>query len=71
MKNNQILAKIQFSTDEAQSSQTIIIELNKGDDVSVRNAVIDRSVMGDRYSSFSGFLLYSYEYTHGSQVVGK
>ena len=56
MVNGRIIAKL--FVDHQQSSQTIVVYLKKGDDVSVQNTVSEREYMGDRYNTFSGFLLY-------------
>ena len=69
MKNNQILAKLDFPLHGDQVSQTVILDLNKGDDVAVQNTSTDRTFTADRYSTFSGFLLYGN--TQGPQVVGR
>ncbi|XP_060556644.1 EMILIN-1-A-like isoform X2 [Ruditapes philippinarum] len=39
------------------SSQTIVLELLKGDDICISNNDADKSYNGDHYSTFSGFLL--------------
>jgi len=49
---------------------TIVLELGKGDDVSVANRHADESLNGHRLSTFSGFLLYQY-YSEATTVVGK
>ena len=46
-----------------QATQTVIVELNTGDDVSVQSTRLGAGISGDRYSSFSGFLLYPTEDT--------
>ena len=56
MVNGNIVAKLVVS--DFPSSQTIIVSLKQGDDVSVQNTASDRDFNGDRYSSFCGFLLY-------------
>ena len=52
------------------SAMTIVLELGKGDDVSVANRHADESLNGHRLSTFSGFLLYQY-YSEATTVVGK
>ncbi|XP_052765921.1 multimerin-2-like [Mya arenaria] len=42
-------------------SQTAVLSLNKGDDVSVRNLDAGTRTLGDNYSSFSGFILWMTE----------
>lgn len=39
------------------SSQTIILQLAKGDDVSVKNQEADENIAGNYYTTFCGFLL--------------
>lgn len=39
------------------SSQTIILQLAKGDDVSVKNQEADENKAGNYYTTFCGFLL--------------
>ncbi|XP_045175972.2 complement C1q-like protein 2 [Mercenaria mercenaria] len=51
------------------TSQTIVLQLQKGDDVSVQNLDSDKSFYGSSHSTFSGFLLQE-DYT-SSVVVGK
>ncbi|XP_045200119.2 caprin-2-like [Mercenaria mercenaria] len=51
-----------------QSSQTIVVRLKAGDDVSVQNTHTDRGFFGDYYSTFSGFLLYQ-DFSSGA-IVG-
>lgn len=40
------------------SSQTVILQLQQGDDVNVRSIDTDKPVFGYNYSVFSGFLLF-------------
>ena len=40
-----------------QSSQTVIVQVNKGQEVWVRNEINDSSYWGAAYSTFSGYLL--------------
>ncbi|XP_060567982.1 complement C1q tumor necrosis factor-related protein 3-like [Ruditapes philippinarum] len=54
--NGSVVAKFYFNN--GQSSQTVIVYLRQGEDVSVQNTATDRKIDGDRYSTFSGFLLY-------------
>ncbi|XP_060567980.1 multimerin-2-like [Ruditapes philippinarum] len=54
--NGSIVAKLDLNY--GQSSQTVIVNLRQGEDVSVQNTETDRTIRGDRYSTFSGFLLY-------------
>lgn len=55
--NRQVVAKVELVEKNA-SSQTIVVTLKAGDDVSVQNTYTDRTLIGDKYSTFSGFLLY-------------
>ena len=57
MKNGHMIGKFDFADQWAVSSQTNVVELKKGDDVSVQNKAIDRGYRGDCFSSFAGFLL--------------
>ena len=57
------------SDDRQSSSVTVVLQLSKGDDVSVANKDADKSVNGYHYSSFSGFLLQ--EIYDDTSVVGK
>lgn len=41
-----------------QSSQMLVVNLDAGHEVSVKNAVLDDSVFGGKWSTFAGFLLY-------------
>ena len=69
MKNRQILAKFNMPGGADSATQTIIVDLNKNDEVAVQNTYIDRAFAGDRYSTFAGFLLY--EHTDDTEIVGK
>lgn len=51
------------------ASQTIVLRLNKGDDISVANRYADESLFGHRHSVFSGFLLQQI-YTEDPSIVG-
>jgi len=50
-------------------SAMVIVHLNKGDDVAVQNNEIDKSVDGNHFSMFSGFLLHEDHPTES--IVGK
>jgi hypothetical protein len=54
--NGSIIAKLHLHN--GQSSQMVVVYLRQGEDVSVQNTATDRVINGDRYSTFSGFLLY-------------
>ena len=72
VRDGQELAKVDFNDADGydDSSQAVIVELDKGDIVAVQNADYTGMVYhGYNYSTFSGFLLYEYEDV--SPVVGK
>ncbi|XP_045209571.2 uncharacterized protein LOC123561339 [Mercenaria mercenaria] len=72
VKNGQTLTRMYvYGSDTVRdtTSQTIVLELQKGDDVSVHNINVDRPVHGDHYSTFAGFLLQ--EDFSSSAIVGK
>ena len=57
--NGVTLAKLDMHNgNKWQSTQTVIVDLNVGDDVYIQNTELGGGIVGDRYSSFSGFLLY-------------
>ena len=61
VKNGTLLAILDASEPDgiAQASQTVIVQLAKGDDVAVQNEHHYGTVYyGSDYSTFSGFLLY-------------
>ncbi|XP_060567975.1 complement C1q tumor necrosis factor-related protein 3-like [Ruditapes philippinarum] len=64
--NGSIVAKLYLYSQ--QTSQLIIVNLRKGDDVSVQNADLDRTFICSQYCTFSGFLLY--EVSSVDQIVG-
>ena len=47
-----------FQNSYDSSSHTVILKLQKGDDVTIKHTESDKSVQGDLHSMFSGFLLY-------------
>ena len=62
--NGNVIAKLYMrNAVSEQATQTVIVELNTGDDVSVQSTRLGAGINGDRYSSFSGFLLYPTEDT--------
>ena len=70
VKNGQILAKT-HGEHWKQSSQTVIVDLQQGDDVAVKTDHYSNvSFYRDFYCTFSGFLLYDYADTD-PLVVGK
>ncbi|XP_045215463.1 C1q-related factor-like [Mercenaria mercenaria] len=56
-------------TGDETTSQTIVLQLEEGDDVSVQNLDSDKSFSGSSYSTFAGFLLEE-DYS-SSVIVGK
>ena len=69
VRNGNMIARVTVSSWD-QSSETVVLQLNKGDDIAVRNDDITAiNFHGDLYSSFSGFLLY--DYSDGAPIVGK
>ncbi|KAL4221882.1 hypothetical protein ACF0H5_017934 [Mactra antiquata] len=58
-----------YVTSLDQSSQMLVINLNAGQAVSVRNDYINDGYIGTHHSSFSGFLLYQHSSTNN--IVGK
>ncbi|XP_053380336.1 uncharacterized protein LOC128548847 [Mercenaria mercenaria] len=72
-KNGHAISTIYLSASEISgydtASQTIILELQKGDDVTVQNTDADKTVHGLNHSIFSGFLLQ--EDISSSVIVGK
>ena len=72
VRGGQELARTDFNDADSfdDSSQTVIVQLQKGDFVAVQNADYSGMVYtGFNYSTFSGFLLYEYE--DMSPLVGK
>ncbi|XP_053403075.1 uncharacterized protein LOC128558225 [Mercenaria mercenaria] len=65
--NRAVVAKLLLK-DGQSASQTIVVNLSTGDDVSVQNTGTDRGFHGDRYCTFSGFLLN--EDLSDTQIVG-
>ncbi|XP_045198731.2 complement C1q-like protein 2 [Mercenaria mercenaria] len=71
-KNGQAVSYMYVSGAEAgydTTSQTIVVQLHKGDDVCIHNIDADKSYHGAHYSTFSGFLLQQ-DFTE-QVVVGK
>ena len=52
-----------------QSSQMIVVNLDAGTEVSVRNGISGDSVFGGEWSTFSGFLLYE-RFVNPATIVG-
>ena len=66
-KNNISYANFEIK-DSHQVTQSVILELSKGDDVAVRHHGSDHGIVGHNFTTFSGFLLY--EKFPPAQVVG-
>ncbi|XP_060602846.1 caprin-2-like [Ruditapes philippinarum] len=72
VKNGQLVTTMYVSGGEAAwdtTSQTIVLQLQKGDDVVVQNKDPDKSFYGSGLSTFSGFLLF--EDLSSPSIVGK
>jgi hypothetical protein len=72
VKNGQAVTNMYVSGSEAgydTTSQTIVLQLQKGDDVTVQNLDSDKSFLGIGYGTFTGFLLF--EDFSSPSVVGK
>ncbi|XP_045209907.1 uncharacterized protein LOC123561523 [Mercenaria mercenaria] len=72
VKNGQSLTNIYMRGSESgygTMSQTIVLQLQKGDDVSIQNNEVDSAIFGANYCTFSGFLLQ--EEFSSAAVVGK
>ncbi|XP_052785210.1 complement C1q tumor necrosis factor-related protein 3-like [Mya arenaria] len=66
VKNNQAVSHLYLKTSPGQYetvSQTVVLQLNKGDDVTIRNEDPDEALHGDNYSTFAGFLIWETENT--------
>ncbi|XP_060579687.1 cerebellin-4-like isoform X2 [Ruditapes philippinarum] len=66
---NMYVSQGDATTGDDTTSQTIVLQLQKGDDVSIQNKDPDRGFHGISHSIFSGFLLY--EDFSSPAVVGK
>lgn len=67
--NGLVVAKIDLQNSlYLQNSQTIVVNLNEGDDVSVQNTIVGGAITGDRCSTLSGFLIYPS--ADATEVVG-
>ncbi|XP_060602844.1 heavy metal-binding protein HIP-like [Ruditapes philippinarum] len=72
VKNGQVLTTMFVNGAEAgydTTSQTIVLQLQKGDDVVVQNKDADKSFYGTGQGTFSGFLLF--EDFSSPSIVGK
>ena len=72
-KNNDFISNVYLHAPDAShyesTSQTVVIQLTKGDDVTLRNMSPDESLRGDNYCTFAGFLVW--EDLSQPAVVGK
>jgi len=72
-KNNDVISAIYLHAPDAghheATSQTVVLQLTKGDDVTLRNMSPDESLRGYNYCTFAGFLVW--EDLSEPPVVGK
>jgi len=73
-KNNNFISNIYLRTppgagEYESTSQTVVLQLTKGDDVTLRNMDGDESLHGINYSTFAGFLVW--QDFNQPAVVGK
>ncbi|XP_045187629.2 cerebellin-2-like [Mercenaria mercenaria] len=70
INGSDVVKMFERGTDNRHGSatQTVVVQLKKGDDVAVQSLVPDHTYWGDRYSSFSGVLLQELETSN--QIVG-
>ncbi|WAR27291.1 C1QT3-like protein [Mya arenaria] len=64
VKNNDFVSRLFLHTSSGQYetvSQTVVLQLNKGDDVTIRNQDPDEAIHGSNYSTFAGFLIWETE----------
>lgn len=72
-KNNAVVTRLYVHSSVSvydTSSSTVVLQLAKGDDLSVVNMDLDTSVIGNHYCSFTGVLLFE-TYDDSPSVVGK
>ncbi|XP_045202195.2 uncharacterized protein LOC123555669 [Mercenaria mercenaria] len=67
--NGRVLARF-ITHPQEQSTQTIVVQLQAGDDVSIKNDRADDGILGDKYSSFAGFLLFQ-NFDSSTNILGK
>ena len=67
-KNNAIYARFEIKINQ-QVSQTVILDVRQGDEVCVKTLSNDHDLIGQKFTTFSGFLLYE-NYDVPSQIVG-
>jgi len=72
-KNNDVISNIFLHAPDTShfesTSQSVVIQLTKGDDVTLRNMSPNESLRGDNYCTFAGFLVW--EDLSQPVVVGK
>ncbi|WAR25955.1 C1QT3-like protein [Mya arenaria] len=64
VKNNDLVSRLYLKTSAGQYetvAQTIVLQLAKGDDITVRNESPDETIHGSDYSTFAGFLIWETE----------
>lgn len=64
--NGEVVAKF-ITQPLGQSTHMAVLQLKAGGKVSVKNTAADEHILGEPFSSFSGFLLYE---SYGSSVIG-
>lgn len=69
LKNGSQISGLYHDTSFGSTSMSVVLELTKGDDVSVANVDPNKELNGDSYTSFSGFLLQ--QYYPDTNFVGK
>lgn len=57
VRNGELVTRLYASTGYQTASQTVVLQLQKGDDVCIQNADVDTTIFGYKYTLFSGFLL--------------
>ncbi|XP_060590408.1 C1q-related factor-like [Ruditapes philippinarum] len=67
--SNMYVSSGNSGTGDDTTSQTIVLQLQQGDDVAIQNLDSDKGFLGASYSTFSGFLLYGGVST--SAIIGK
>ena len=73
LKNNDFISEIFLHAPDSghreATSQTVVLQLTKGDDVTLRNMYTGESLNGNNYCTFAGFLVW--EDLNQPAVVGK
>lgn len=57
VRNGELVTRLYASTGYQTASQTVVLQLQKGDDVCIQHADVDRIIYGYKFTLFSGFLL--------------